>query len=328
MAFLLRRLGFYLVTAWAALTINFIIPRLMPGDPVQALIARFQATGQVSLEQTESLRILFGLDEGVPVWTQYWQYWGRVLHGDLGLSFTYFPTPVSEVIKQSLPWTLILVGLATLLSFAIGTIIGTIAGWRRGSMVDAVLPVATLFAAVPYFWLGLISIALFAVTFPVFPTSGGYDVGLTPGWTVDFIRSAIYHGSLPALTIVLSSLAPWILGMRNMMVTVASEDYVTVAHAKGLPARRVMMSYAARNAILPSVSHLALSLGFVVGGSLVTEMVFNYPGIGLALLQAINAHDYPLIQAIFLIITLAVLAANLVADVVFVLLDPRIRRAK
>ncbi|PZF86270.1 ABC transporter permease [Jiangella anatolica] len=327
MPFLLRRLAFYAVTAWAALTINFVIPRLMPGDPVQALIARFQATGQVSPEQTESLRILFGLDQDVSLWTQYWQYWAQVLGGDLGLSFTYFPTPVSEVIRQTLPWTLILVGLATLISFVIGTSAGMVAGWRRGSLIDGLLPLATFFAAVPYFWLGLIAIALFAVTFPVFPTSGGYDVGLTPGWSADFVGSAVYHGMLPALTIVVSSLAPWILGMRNMMVTVASEDYVTVAHAKGLPARRVMMSYAARNAILPSVSTLALSLGFVVGGSLVTEMVFNYPGIGLALFQSINAQDYPLMQAIFLILTLAVLAANLVADVAFVLLDPRIRRA-
>lgn len=327
MRFLLRRLAFYVVTAWAALTINFMIPRLMPGDPVQSVIARFQATGQASPEQTESLRILFGLDKDVPLWTQYWQYWGRVLHGDLGLSFTYFPTPVSEVIRQTLPWTLALVGLATLISFSIGTSIGMAAGWRRGSLIDAVVPVATFFAAVPYFWLGLIAIALFAVKFPVFPTSGGYDVGLTPSWSVDFVQTAVVHGTLPALTIVVSSLAPWILGMRNMMVTVTSEDYITVAHAKGLPTRRVMVSYAARNAILPSVSHLALSLGFVVGGSLVTEMVFNYPGIGLALLQSINAHDYPLMQAIFLIITLAVLAANLLADIAFVLLDPRIRRA-
>jgi peptide/nickel transport system permease protein len=324
MPFLIRRLGFYAVTAWAALTINFIIPRLLPGDPIQALITRFQ--GQVSLEQTESLRILFGLNEDVPLWTQYWQYWGRVLDGDLGLSFTYFPTPVSEVIRQTLPWTLVLIGLATLISFAIGITIGAAAGWRRGSRIEALLPVATFFAAVPYFWLGLIAIALFAVTFPVFPVSGGYDVSVTPGWSADFIGSAVYHGLLPALTIVISSLAPWILGMRNVMVTVASEDYVTVAHAKGLPGRRVMMSYAARNAILPSVSNLALSLGFVVGGSIVTEMVFNYPGIGLALLQSINAQDYPLMQAVFLIITFAVLVANLLADLAFILLDPRIRR--
>lgn len=325
MPFLVRRLVFYAVTAWAALTINFFIPRLLPGDPVQALITRFQ--GQVSHDQTESLRILFGMDEDVSLWTQYWQYWGRVLDGDLGLSFTYFPTPVSEVIRQALPWTLILVGLATLISFAIGTVTGMTAGWRRGSRIDALLPMATFFAAVPYFWLGLIAIALFAVTFPVFPVSGGYDVSVTPGWSGDFIGSAVYHGALPALTIVISSLAPWILGMRNMMVTVSSEDYVTVAHAKGLPARRVMVSYAARNAILPSMSNLALSLGFVVSGSIVTEMVFNYPGIGLSLLQAINAQDYPLMQAIFLIITFAVLVANLLADIAFVLLDPRIRRS-
>lgn len=324
MKFVLQRLAFYLLTAWAAITINFLIPRLMPGDPVQSLIARYQ--GQLSSKSIASLETLFGLDRERSLWQQYLDYWGNLAHGDLGLSFTFFPTPVSEVMAQSLPWTLALVGTTTLISFLIGTGIGIFAGWKRGSWLDGLLPVTTFISAIPYFWLGLIAIALFAVQWPLFPAAGGYDTGLVPGLSGEFLSSALYHAVLPGVTIVLSAMAGWILGMRNMMVTVSSEDYVTVAHAKGLPERRVMFSYAARNAILPNVSGFALSLGFIVGGTLLVEMVFSYPGIGYVLFQGVNAKDYPLMQGVFLIITLAVLAANLLADLLYMILDPRTRK--
>ncbi|AXI76847.1 ABC transporter permease [Peterkaempfera bronchialis] len=324
MKYLLRRIAFYLITAWAAITLNFIIPRLMPGDPVQALIARFQ--GQLSTKAIDSLNILFGLDQHKSIWQQYIEYWSNLLHGDLGLSFTFFPTPVSEVISQQLPWTLALVGTTTLISFLLGTTLGVFAGWRRGSWMDSLLPVATFFSAIPYFWLGLIAIALFAGVWHVFPAAQGFDNGLVPSMSFDFVASAVYHSVLPGITIVISAMATWILAMRNMMVTVSSEDYVTVAHAKGLSERRVMFSYAARNAVLPSISGFALSLGFIVGGTLLVEMVFSYPGIGLVLLQAVGAKDYPLMQGIFLIITLSVLAANLLADLAYMFLDPRTRR--
>lgn len=324
MRFLLRRLAFYAITLWAAVTINFLIPRMLPGNPVQSIMNRFQGT--ISSSAVASLKALFGVDDPQPLWVQYWDYIGRILRGDFGLSFTYYPTPVSEVIAQALPWTIGLVGIATLLSFIIGTSVGVIAGWRRGSWVDGVLPVATFFSAVPYFWLGLIAIMIFAVWIPIFPASGGYAWGVTPGWNVEFMGSVLYYGILPAITIILSSVAGWILGMRNMMVTVSSEDFVTVAHAKGLKERTVMVGYAARNAVLPQISGFALSLGFIVGGTLVTEIVFSYPGIGFVLFQAVNAKDYPLMQAIFLVITIAVLVANLLADVLYVVLDPRTRQ--
>lgn len=324
MTFLARRIGFYLLTAWAAVTINFIIPRAMPGDPVQSLINRYQ--GQLSTEAVHSLYVLFGLDKDTGLWTQYWQYWGQILHGDLGLSFVFFPTPVSDVISQSLPWTVGLVGVATIISVVGGSLLGIVIGWRRGTWADGILPVTTFFSSVPYFWLGLIAIAAFAVTWPVLPTGGGYDGALVPGWTWVFVGSVLQHAVLPAVTIILSSIAGWILGMRNMMVTVTSEDYVTVAQAKGLSERRVMFGYAARNAILPQMSGFALSLGFVVSGTLVMELVFSYPGIGFQLFQAIGGKDYPLMQGIFLIITLSVLLANIAADIVHVLLDPRTRQ--
>jgi len=321
---IVRRVAFYAVTAWAAITINFFIPRFLPSDPVQALIARHQ--GGLSSDAINSLYVLFGLDQHQSVLSQYWEYWGKLLHGDFGISFTFFPTPVRDVIAQSLPWTLALVGISTVLSFIIGTLIGVGIGWRRGTFADNLLPITSFFSAIPYFWLGLIAIFLLAVVIPIFPASGGYDSSLLPAFSFEFVGSALKYGALPAITIVVSSIAGWILGMRNMMVTVSSEDYVTVAQAKGLSESRVMFAYAARNAMLPNISGFALSLGFIVGGTLVTEIVFSYPGIGFALFQAIGAKDYPLMQGIFLIITLSVLVANMLADLIYVLLDPRTRQ--
>ena len=325
MRFLLRRALFYLITAWAAITINFMLPRFLPGDPVQAMIARFQ--GRLSTDAIASLYVLFGLDTKTSMFSQYITYWGNLFKGDLGLSFTYFPTPVSEVIAQSIPWTLALMGVTTVISFVLGTMIGVYAGWKRGSWIDALLPITTFFSAIPYFWLGLSAISVFAVGWGVFPAAGGYEPGLVPSFDWEFIGSALYYSVLPAMTVLISSIAGWILGMRNMMVTVSSEDYVTVAHAKGLPEKRVMLGYAARNAVLPSISGFALSLGFIVGGTLLVEMVFSYPGIGYVLFTGVNAKDYPLMQGIFLIITMAVLVANLLADVVYLMLDPRTRKA-
>ena len=324
MKYLLQRLAFYAFTAWAAVTINFFIPRMIPGDPVKSLIARYQ--GQMSTQAIDSLYVLFGLDRHKSMLEQYGDYWMQLFHGDLGLSFTFFPTPVAEVLGDSLPWTVGLVGFTTVLSFALGTSLGVVAGWRRGSWVDGILPVTTFFSSVPYFWLGLIAITLFAGQGSFFPSSGGYEPGLVPGWDPAFIGSALRHSLLPAITILISSMSGWILSMRNMMVTVTSEDYITVAHAKGLSERRVRMGYAARNALLPNVSGFALSLGFIVGGTLLVEIVFSYPGIGYEMFQAVGAKDYPLMQGIFLIITLSVLVANFLADLAYLALDPRTRK--
>ena len=321
---LLSRLAFYLFTAWAAITINFIIPRLLPGDPVSSLISKFH--GQISSQAIASLTALFGLNKHQSLWQQYTQYWGQLAHGNLGISFTNFPTPVSTVIGQNLPWTLFLVGVATVISFVIGTSLGVIAGWRRGSWADGLLPVTSFLSSIPYFWLGLIAITLLTGPGSYFPAAGSYSVGLTPEWNASFMGDAILHALLPAATIVITSMSGWLLGMRNMMVTVTSEDYITVAHAKGLSDRRVMINYAARNALLPSVSGFALSLGFIVSGTLLVEIVFNYQGLGYQLYSAIGTNDYPLMEGIFLVITLAVLAANFVADLVYLLLDPRTRK--
>ncbi|MDP9794640.1 peptide/nickel transport system permease protein [Catenuloplanes nepalensis] len=324
MKHILQRIAFYLFTAWAAITLNFFIPRMIPGDPVRSMISRYQ--GQLNADSIQSLYILFGLDEQKSLWGQYVDYWGQLFRGDLGLSFTFFPAPVSQVIGESIGWTVILVGITTIISFAIGTLLGVLAGWRRGSWVDGLLPATTFLSSIPYFWLGLIAITLLAGPGSFFPSSGGYEPGLIPAWDQWFIGSALQHSILPAFTILISSVSGWILSMRNMMVTVAAEDYITVAHAKGLPERRVALAYAARNALLPNVSGFALSLGFIVGGTLLVEIVFSYPGLGFQLFQAVGAKDYPLMQGVFLVITLSVLAANLLADLAYLALDPRTRR--
>lgn len=323
---ILRKLGFYLVALFAALTLNFAIPRLLPGNPVDVLLGKLALQGPVAPATRRSLELLFGSDSTAPLWRQYLDYLRGIATGDFGISVTYFPTPVVDVIGQALPWTLALVGIATLITFVLGVSIGAVAGWKRGTWVDSVIPATTVLQSVPYFWLALVLVYFLAVGAGLFPLSGGYDVRSTsPALDGAFLSSAVYYGFLPALTIVVSSIGGWILGMRNMMVSTLSEDYVVTAEAKGLSPMRVMITYAARNAALPSVAGFAISLGFVVGGSLVTELVFSYPGIGNAFLQAVSNNDYALMQGLFLVITVAVLGANLLVDLLYGIIDPRTR---
>ncbi|MEU7530546.1 ABC transporter permease [Saccharothrix sp. NPDC042600] len=326
MRYYARKLAFYLVAFWAALTLNFFIPRLMPGNPVDILMAKLaQRGGTVDPSARRAYELLLGSGSDESLLSQYSSYLGAMFRGDLGVSVSSFPTPVADIIAEALPWTLVLVGIATFLSFALGVVLGTLVGWRRGTWLDSLVPATTVLAAVPYFWLALILVALLASGLGWFPLLGGYDVVLSPGWDPEFLGSAIHHGTLPALTIVLSSVGGWLLGMRNMMVSTTSEDYVLTAKAKGLRDSRIMIRYAARNAVLPSVAGFAISLGFVVAGSIITEQVFSYPGIGSKLLQAVQNNDYALMQGIFLVITVAVLGANLVVDLLYAVIDPRTR---
>jgi peptide/nickel transport system permease protein len=323
MRFIIRRLVFYVVTAWVAITVNFALPRMMPGGPVKAVMARFE--GQLTPEASQALAAAFGLDPNQSMWSQYVEYLNNLVHGNFGLSFTYFPTPVSSVILHSLPWTIVLLGVSTIIASGLGTVLGVIAGWRRGTWMDAVMPVGAFLRGIPHFWIGLIAVTSVSVGLGWFPVSGGYDSSLVPAPTMAFAGSAVYHSVLPAFTVILGSIAAHMLTQRNMMVTTLSEEYVTVAEAKGLGSRRVMTSYAARNAILPTVAGFALELGLVVSGSLLVEKVFSYPGIGFVLFEAVHNQDFPLLQAILLVTTLAVLVANLLADFAFFALDPRTR---
>jgi peptide/nickel transport system permease protein len=320
----MRKTAFYVFTAWAAITINFFLPRMLKGDPITAYLARNQ--GKVSPEAIDSLRILFGMDNPKPIWQQYLDYWVLLFQGDLGVSLSKGLAPVSAVIADALPWTLGLVGTATIISFFLGSAIGTYIGWRRGGRAEAVVPIATFLSTVPYFWLGLIIISVFSTTLRWFPASHAYSKGTVPNWSWEFAGDVVYHAALPAFTLVVASLGGWILGMRNMMITVLDEDYITVAQAKGLSPRRVMYAYAARNAVLPQLSSFALALGFIVGGTLIMEMIFSYPGLGLRLFEGTLAKDYPLMQGMFLVITLSVLVANILADIVYAIMDPRARQ--
>ncbi len=324
--YLIRKLGFYLVAAWAAVTLNFLIPRALPGSPVDAMLAKLALRGPVSPETRESIELMLGADTQQSLPQEYLDYLFGLLRGDLGVSVTYFPEQVAPVIAQSLPWTLWLVGLSTLITFVLGVGIGMFAGWKRGTWLDALIPSTTVLQSIPYFWLALVFVYIFSVNLGWFPISGGYDVDLVrPAFDLPFIANATYYGILPALTIVLSSIGGWLLGMRNMMVSTLSEDYVLTAEAKGLSPTRTMITYAARNAVLPSLSGFAISLGFVVSGSIVVETVFSYPGIGFTMLQAVQNNDYALMQGLFLVITLSVLGANLLVDLMYGFIDPRTR---
>ncbi len=328
MRHLIRRFSLYLLAIWSSITINFFLPRLAPGNPAELFFARLSQHGSVSPEALKALEIEFGLDTTDPLWVQYFKYLENLAHGNLGVSITY-SAPVAEVIAQNIRWTLILLSISVLISFTLGTLIGVFIAWKRGSSLDTILSsVMTFLYSILYPWLALITVYFLGFVLGWFPFSDGYDTTLTPGWSLDFILSAGYHGILPALTIVLSTVAGWMLTMRNSMITTLSEDYVLMARAKGLTARRVMFAYAARNAILPSVTGFALALGQIVGGQLLTEVVFSYPGIGYSLVQATQNEDFALTQGILLLITLAIIAMNLIADLLYAVLDPRVRQER
>jgi peptide/nickel transport system permease protein len=326
MRYILQRLGFYLIAAWAALTLNFFLPRLMPGDPATALFARFK--GRLGPEALAALRETFGLTDE-PLLGQYFTYLKHVLQGDFGISVAYFPAPVSEVIASGLVWTVFLAGTAVIIAFAIGTMLGVVAAWWRRGWVDTWLPSTLVFiGAFPYFWLAMVALYILGFTWGWFPLGHAYGNDAVPGFRLSFFADVAAHAVLPVGTVVLATLGGWLLSMRNTMVSILGSDYVNLARAKGLQPDRVMLRYAARNALLPSVTGFGMALGFVLGGSLLTEIVFSYPGQGYLLVQAVRNQDYPLMQGIFLVITLAVLAANWFVDMVYLWLDPRTREAR
>ena len=325
---LLRRLGVYILAAWVALTVSFLLPRVVPGNPVAGAVARASQSGNCNSACIMAVEEQLGFNVHTSLWDQYTQYWANLSHGNLGQSWSENAS-VSSLIVSYLPWTLGLLVVATVVSFVLGTAIGVLIAWRRGSWVDWVLPAATFFQAIPYFFLALVLVLIFGQTGTLlkwFPSLFGFDIyGVTPGLNFAYVASIVAHAILPATTVVLASTAGFILAMRNQMITTMDEDFVLVAQAKGLPARRVIW-YAARNALLPVVANFTVAISLVVAGQILVEIVFNYPGIGFHLFDALSKLDYSLVQGIFVVITLVVLAANLLADVVYVLIDPRARQ--
>jgi peptide/nickel transport system permease protein len=328
MRFILRRLGFFVLTLWVALTLNFLLPRMMPGNPAQAMIANHK--GPLSPATLRVLEAQFGLNTHQSLIGQYFTYLGDVATGKFGASLTTQPgNSVGRIVLDAIPWTLGLVGITTVLAFILGTGIGIVAAWRRGGRLDSIMPpVFVIMTVVPYFWLGLVLILVFGVKLHWLPYFFSFDYTLTPGFTWTFISNVLQHAILPAFTLLITTIGTWILTMRNTMITTLAEDYIRMARAKGLPGRRIMLDYAARNAILPNLTGFAMSLGFVVGGAILIEFVFNYQGVGWLLLNAVNNADYPLMQALFMLITVAVLVAILLSDIATAVLDPRTREAK
>lgn len=319
----LRRVLFYVVTGWVALTVNFFLPRLMPGDPAMAMFARFR--GKLDPAALDALRETFGLTDE-PLWSQYWSYLGHLLQGDLGISVAYFPSSVGSVVGVGMLWSLFLVGTALVISFVLGTGLGAYNAWRREGRVDAITsPWLVFVGAFPFFWLGMVLLYVFGYELGWFPVRHAYGYGVSPGFDASFFTSALRHAALPGLTIVLATMGGWMLSMRNNMTSILGADYIRLARAKGLSEGRILRRYAARNAFLPSLTGFGMAFGMVLSGSLLTEIVFAYPGQGYLLVQAVRNQDFPLLQGLFLSIVVAVLLANALVDVAYVSLDPRVR---
>jgi len=328
--YVIRRLFMYVLTIWLGSTLIFLIPRLVPGDPIAAMVTRMQQqAGYVenSAEIIAAWRARFGLDAPLPI--QYLRFLRNSVTLDLGYSLTQFPTKVTEQISQSLPWTVGLLALATIISFVLGNIIGALMAWRSTPRtVKSLLPLTLTFTSVPFFMLGILLLYVFAFGLKWFPVGGGYGRGITVGPNLEFIGSALYHAVLPAHAIVLASMGFWALGMRGMMITTAGEDYMVLADAKALTPQRIFWSYGVRNSILPQVTALALALGGIVGGAVLVEYIFSYPGMGYLLYQGIVNNDYTIIQGVVFILILTTATAVLILDLIYPLVDPRITYQK
>ena len=309
------------MTFVVAVTIDWAIPRFMPGDPVERLLSRMQAQPGASEALRGYYAEAFGFD--VPIWQQYLNFWAALFHGDLGLSIAYFPTPVSELILSALPYTLALLVPAILLSFWAGNKVGALAA-RRKVLDNTVLPASYVLTATPHMWLGIVLVWLFASTVAIFPVSGAYGLALQPEWSVEFARSFLHHWILPFSALFLVGFGGWAIGMRNMIIYELEADYSNYLASLGAPTKLVR-KYAYRNALLPQITGLALALGAVVAGAIVVEIVFSYPGLGSLTLSAIQNRDYFLIQGIFLFLIIGVLVANFVIDIAYVFIDPRTR---
>ncbi|UTT83976.1 ABC transporter permease [Vibrio pelagius] len=325
MGYFLRRLSFYFVALLVAATLNFAIPRAMPGDPVTMMFAN--ASVQVTPERIAAMKELLGFVDG-GLLVQYIAYMKNILSWELGTSIQFYPLSVNSLLGGAFGWSLFLAGTAVVLSFSLGSILGIFAAWKRGSKYDAfVTPGMLILQAVPQVVIAMIALFTFAIGLKWFPTGYAYTAGTVPDWTSwAFIKDMAYHAVLPLFCASVVQIGGFLVNMRNNMINLLAEDYITMAKGKGLSENRVVFNYAARNALLPSVTALSMSLGMAIGGQLIIEIIFNYPGLGTVLFNAINARDYQVLQGQLLIMTLFMLFFNLVADMLYVVLDPRLRK--
>ena len=328
MRHLLRRLVIVAAVIWAAATLNFFIPRIAPKNPIAEKLTQLAGTSGVDptkiQEMSDAFNAKFGLDR--PLWEQYLHYLRDVATLDFGHSITQYPARVSDLIGSALPWTLGLMVTTTLISFLLGTLLGAAAAWKRDSRILQILsPLMMVFSAIPFYLIGLVLIYFLAARVGLFPLSGGYGIVSIPEWSWAFALEILYHSALPALSIIIASVGTWAIGMRGMMVTVQGEDYMTFAEAKGLRPGRLFYKYGMRNAVLPQMTALALYFGQLVTGAVLVEIVFSYPGLGSLLLNSIKLFDFPTIYEIVFILTLTVALSMLAVDLLYPLLDPRVR---
>ncbi len=324
--YVLRRFGIMLLVIFLAVSINFMLPRLMPGDPIEAQLNQIMATGAGVSNITamvESYRARFGLDQ--PLINQYFSYWQSIFQGDLGVSLASYPERVTDAILGGLPWTLGLLGFATLVSFVVGSLLGGLMGWPRTPKAFRIFGNGVvILSSVPYFLVGMILLYVFAIVLRWFPAGGGMPFGMQAGFNWPTISAIAWHATLPAIAIISAEIGAWALGMRGMLVSVLGDDYIALADAKGLKPRRIFMRYAMRNALLPQLTKLALALGHIVSGAILVEVIFSYPGIGFRLYQAIQSKDYFVIQGIVLLLSVSIAVAMFILDLIYPLIDPRI----
>jgi|TARA_B100001964_G_scaffold179121_1_gene197667 peptide/nickel transport system permease protein len=315
---LIRRLSTNAVVLFAALVVNFALPRLMPGSPVD----RFAGGAKMSAEARDALIERFGLN--APLWDQFWRYLAGTLQADLGQSFAYFPQPVSELLLRALPWTLLLLVTSLVLQVGIGYLLGATSGWHAGSRLDAGLQTLSLiFFSTPLFWVAMVLLYVFGFQLGWLPLSGAFTIGLDAGLAVR-VGDVARHAILPIASLTIAQYASYQIILRNNMVGVLQEQYMLMAEAKGLSDRTLKHTHAARNALLPVVTFLGVSLAMSLTGSVFVESVFSYPGLGKLMYDSVLSRDYPMLQGCFLMFSLVVVAANLLVDIAYWFLDPRI----
>ncbi|MCE1252444.1 MAG: ABC transporter permease [Anaerolineae bacterium] len=316
-----RKLIIYVLTFFVAVTIDWLIPRFMPGNPVDILISRAGLRGSAVSSMYTYYMQAFGLD--LPIWQQYFNFWVAIFHGDLGVSIYLFPTPVVNVILGAVPYDIALLIPSILLSWFVGNHFGAFAA-RSKKLDNTLLPLGYILTATPYMWLGILLAWAFCIVWRVFPLAGGYAFNLRPAFTPVFIWSLVEHWFLPFASLFIVQFGGWAIGMRNLIIYELESDYSHYLGALGMP-KRLIRQYAFQNAMLPQLTGLALQLGVIVTGALATEVVFAYPGIGYLILQAIHNQDYFLLQGCFLFVVIGVLLANFIIDIAYVIIDPRTR---
>lgn len=317
-----RKSFIYLLTFIVAVTINWMIPRFMPGDPVRSMLTRAAIDDPDAMARmTTYYNELFGLDR--PLYEQYLSFWAGLVRGDMGISVLFYPQEVTDVVLRHVPYTLALLLPAIVLSWIVGNRFGAFAA-RNKVLDNSLLPLGYILTATPYMWLALLLAWSMGIVAGIFPTSGGYSMALRPDFTWQFISSLITHWFLPFLSMFIVALGGWAIGMRNLIIYELEADYSNYLKALGAP-RRLIRRYAFRNAMLPQITGLAVQLGTIITGSLLTEIVFNYPGLGTLVLNSLNNRDFFLLQGIFLFVVIGVLIANFIIDIIYVLVDPRTR---